>query len=335
MADLDRTHWRAYKTDERAMELAKATVATIYQEAAVGDSDEDRKKIGAWARTSQNTARLQAMIKMAKSERDLWASVDDFDRDPYLLNFTNATVDLRTGYCTQHDPRDMISCLVPYAYNPYAQAPLWERLIYRCTQCDETGGTAKFLKRALGYMMVGSNPQQKFFLFVGPKRTGKSKVLEISARALGSDYAAVSQPKLITRSRWNTHHDSETWSIRGKRLVAISETDAGMDLDEAVVKNLTGASVIAMRGLHRAKEIQALVTWTLIVGTDEEPNVEKWDDAIGRRIVKIPSGPSLDPSEVDFDLESKIINGEVEGVLAWLVAGAIEWHRMRITYGDG
>ena len=108
-----------------------------------------------------------------------------------------------------------------------------------------------------------------------------------------------------------------------------------MDLDEAVVKNLTGASVIAMRGLHRAKEIQALVTWTLIVGTNEEPNVEKWDDAIGRRIVKIPSGPSLDPSEVDLDLESKIINGEVEGVLAWLVAGAMEWHRMRITYGDG
>ena len=201
----DSTHWRAYQTDERAMELAKATVATIYQEAAVGDSDEDRKKIGAWARASQNTARLQAMIKMAKSERDLWASVDDFDRDPYLLNFTNATVDLRTGYWKQHDPRDMISRLVPHAYNPYAQAPLWERLIFRCTQCDETGGTAEFLKRALGYMLVGSNPQQKFFLFVGPKRTGKSKVLEISARALGSDYAAISQPKLITRSRWNTH----------------------------------------------------------------------------------------------------------------------------------
>jgi P4 family phage/plasmid primase-like protien len=331
----DDTHWRAYKTDERAMELAKATVATIYQEAAESDSDEDRKKIGAWARTSQNTARLQAMIKMAKSERDLWASVDDFDRDPYLLNFTNATVDLRTGGWKQHDPRDMISCVVPYAYNPYAQAPLWQRLIYRCTQCGETGGTAEFLKRALGYMLMGSNPQQKFFLFVGPKRTGKSKALEISARALGSDYAAVSQPKLITRSRWNTHHDSETWSIRGKRLVAISETDAGMDLDEAIVKNLTGASVIAMRGLHRAKEIQAPVTWTLMVGTNEEPNVEKWDDAIGRRIVKIPSGPSLDPSEVDFDLESKIINGEVEGVLAWLVAGAVEWHRMRIAYGDG
>jgi hypothetical protein len=48
----------------------------------------------------------------------------------------------------------MISCLVPHSYDAYAQAPLWERLIARCTQCDETGGTAEFLKRALGCMLV-------------------------------------------------------------------------------------------------------------------------------------------------------------------------------------
>ena len=35
--------------------------------------------------------------------------------------------------------------------------------------------------------------------------------------------------------------------------MAISETDAGMDLDEAVVKNLTGASIVAMRGLHQGQ----------------------------------------------------------------------------------
>jgi phage/plasmid-associated DNA primase len=43
-----------------------------------------------------------------------------------MLNFTNATVDLRSGSCKQHDPRDMISCLVPSAYNALAQAPLWQ-----------------------------------------------------------------------------------------------------------------------------------------------------------------------------------------------------------------
>ncbi len=132
----------------------------------------------------------------------------------------------------------------------------------------------------------------------------------------------ISQSKLVTKSKWSTHHDGETWSIRGKRLVAISETDAGMDLDEAMVKNLTGASTMAMRGLYRDKESQVPVTWTIIISANEEPNVEKWDDAIGRRVIKIPSGPSLELLEVDLDLGRA--PNEAEGVLAawWLGASA-------------
>ena len=161
------------------------------------------------------------------------------------------------------------------------------------------------------------------------------EALEISARVLGPDYAIIWQPKLITRSKFGTHHDSETWSITGKRLVAISETDAGMDLDEAMVKNLTGASTMAMRGLYRAKESQVPVTWTIVIGTNEEPNVEKWDDAIGRRVIKIPSGPSLETWEVDLDLEDKILESEAEGVLASLVAGCVHWHQLRSANGTG
>jgi phage/plasmid-associated DNA primase len=114
--------------------------------------------------------------------------------------------------------------------------------VLRCTRCDGSGQTAEYLLRFLGYALLGRNVEQRLTFIVGPKRTGKSKALEISARVLGPDYAIISQPKPITRSKFGTHHDSETWSIRGKRLVAISETDAGMDLDEAMVKNLTPLS---------------------------------------------------------------------------------------------
>jgi phage/plasmid-associated DNA primase len=57
-----------------------------------------------------------------------------------------------------------------------------------------------------------------------------------------------------------------------------------------MVKNLTGASTMSMRGLYQAREAQVPVTWTIIIGTNEEPNVEKWNEAIGRRVTKIPSG---------------------------------------------
>ena len=46
---------------------------------------------------------------------------------------------------------------------------------------------------------------------------------------------------------------------------------------------------MAMRGLYRDKESQMPVTWTIIISANEEPNVEKLDDAIGRRVIKIPA----------------------------------------------
>lgn len=329
----DGTRWRRSKTDEKVIELAKKTVWTIYQEAEAAETDSDALR--KWATRSHGSERLSAMVRMAKSDHELWSEYHDFDKDPYLLNFTNGTVDLRTGAIRAHDPEDMISCLVPHRYDPYARALLWESLIFRCTRCDASGQTAEYLLRFLGYALLSRNVEQKLALIVGPKRTGKSKALEISVAVLGPDYASISQPKLITRSKSGTHHDSETWSIRGKRLLAISETDAAMDLDEAMVKNLTGASTMAMRGLYMARETQASVTWTIIIGTNEEPNVEKWDDAIGRRMIKIPSGPSLETWEVDLDLKDKILESEAEGVLASLVAGCARWHQVRSANGTG
>jgi hypothetical protein len=55
-----------------------------------------------------------------------------------------------------------------------------------------------------------------------------------------------------------------------------------------MVKNLTGASTMAMRGLYGGKESEVPVTWTIIIGANEEQAVERWDDAIGRRVTKIP-----------------------------------------------
>ena len=108
-----------------------------------------------------------------------------------------------------------------------------------------------------------------------------------------------------------------------------------MDLDEAMVKNLTGASTMAMRGLYRDKESQVPVTWTIIIGTNEEPNVEKWDDAIGRRVIKIPvvrrwrCGRSTSTSRT----RSWRARPRVSWRRWWL--GACEWHQLRSANGTG
>ena len=81
------------------------------------ESDPLRK----WATRSHGSERLSAMVKMAKFDQQMCSEYKDFDTDPYLFTFTNGTVDLRTGAIRAHDPEDMISCLVPHTYSPYAQ----------------------------------------------------------------------------------------------------------------------------------------------------------------------------------------------------------------------
>jgi phage/plasmid-associated DNA primase len=65
----DGRRWRRYKTDEKVIDLAKKTVRTNYQEAVAMESDPLRK----WATRSHGSERLSAMVKMAKSDQQMWS----------------------------------------------------------------------------------------------------------------------------------------------------------------------------------------------------------------------------------------------------------------------
>ncbi len=93
----DGRRWAIDKTG--AIErLAKKTVRKIYIEASNSDLDDDEvKAIVRWARASENTARLQAMLTMAKSESGIPIGVDQLDAQAWLLNCENGTIDLKTG----------------------------------------------------------------------------------------------------------------------------------------------------------------------------------------------------------------------------------------------
>jgi hypothetical protein len=67
-------------------------------------------------------------------------------------------------------------------------------------------------------MLVGNNIEQKLPLIIGEKRTASPRSSKAGARLLGPDYAVISQSRLVTKSQSSTHHDSETWSIRGRRV---------------------------------------------------------------------------------------------------------------------
>lgn len=279
------------------------------------------------AASSHSAKSIRAMIDLARGDSRLWAEADDFDTHPYLWNFLNGTVDIRTKIRRDHDPEQLITKLIPHEYAPDAVAPRWLRLVSRTFQgaAAVDSGVLPFVKKMHGYTCLGFNPEQRAFILQGPPNTGKTQILEVPADVLGPDYAHKSRTELISRVR-NGHHSSERLSLSGKHYVYISETSSTFNLDESTFKELTGDGSITTYKLYDGVERNTRVTWTIVLATNSFPNVEEWDDAIRRRVVVLPAGPPVPPEEQDQTLKAWIVANEAEGVLTYLVEGAHEWY---------
>jgi putative DNA primase/helicase len=320
----DGRRWERQPDETRVEGLAKKMALSIADEARLTTDDSTRQALLKWASQTLNMGKIRAAVQALKSVPSIRIESDRLNRNAYALNTLNGTVDLRTGELRPHTPADMLTRLVPHNYVPGKYSPMWRSLLNRATKVDETGATAGFLGMALGYMLIGGNPEHRMFFLIGPGGTGKSQIVEIPTLVLGTDYAWTSKPSLITKGRSDVHTE-EVAVLEHKRFISISETDGSMRLDEAMFKTVTGQSHMAMRKLYDVQRL-AQIDATIIVGTNEAPMISKFDEAVKRRLVIIPSGPSLTPDEKDIGLRNKIVEHEAEGVLAGLVRGATTWY---------
>lgn len=318
--------WEGHRWREENMEkikrLAKDTVKKIYQEVPTGADKEERKKIVAHAIRSENTNRLDAMIKEAKSEPQVAVASTSLDQDPWLLNVQNGTIDLRTGKLRLHRRSDLITKLVPVDYNPEAKCPLWESFL------DKIMGGRKelvrFLQQAVGYSLTGETIEQVLFVMWGSGSNGKSTFLN-TLQALFGDYAKRTGFTTFLNDRNNDGKYNDLAALVGSRLVFASESKAGGSLNEAVIKEITGGDSISVRFLYK-EFFTYTPAFKLWLCTNHKPWIQGADHAIWRRIRLIPFEIRISDEEADRTLPQKLME-ELPGILKWAVEGCLSWQR--------
>src|SRR5262245_25629876 len=103
------THWQVDETGE-VVRLAKNVVAGLYAEAGYEVEDPERRAaLGRHAMQSESVRALRAMIELAETEPGISVLPEQLDRDPWLFNVLNGTLDLRTITLRPHDRRDLIT----------------------------------------------------------------------------------------------------------------------------------------------------------------------------------------------------------------------------------
>jgi putative DNA primase/helicase len=298
---------------------AVETARAIFRDAERVADEEEQKKISEWAILSQSLERLKAMWTLAKA--DLAVSPEELDTDPMLLNVENGTIDLRAGALKRHDRADRITKLAPVRYDPKAKAPRFMRFLKQVLVDDEL---IAFVQRFLGYSLTGSTEERALAVLHGVGKNGKSTLVELFIDLMG-DYAAAADAETIMRQKFaGSARQYQLAELKGVRFVALSETRRGAQLEESVVKQITGNDTINARAPY-GRPFTYRPQFALWLSTNHKPEIPDGSEAIWDRMKLIPFTQRFDGRKADPKLPEKL-REELSGVLTWAVMGAVSWH---------
>ena len=200
------------------------------------------------AEAVRNISFAGGVEKFARSDRQMVATSETWDRDPFLLGTPAGTVDLRTGELREPDPRDGITKITAVAPAETADCPRWRRFLVE-TFGDKEPELIRFIQQWSGYCLTGDIREHALAFGFGNGKNGKSVWLT-TITSIMRDYAVTAPMEAFTASKFD-RHPTELAMLRGARLVTASETEKDRRWAESRIKQITGGDRISARFMRQ------------------------------------------------------------------------------------
>lgn len=281
--------------------------------------------------------------------REIYALSQDFDAKSWLLGVRNGVIDLRTGQLREETQEDLITrhCDVDYdpGASPIVEGRDVEHFLY--STCGMNHGVPDeafyaYLKRRLGIALWGGNKLQSFEIWQGAGSDGKSALALMIQGALGDSanggYSAATKPEIIMSGYRNQNPEGASpflVLLRGARVVFASETKDNAQINESLVKQLTGGEKLLARANYQSGG-SFKVDFTFFLMTNPMPNCANLDNALLTRLCIMPfkvrwqrHGEQLDdnkhlPLGDPWWVEEACNNMDVRRyLLRWMVEGCV------------
>ncbi|WP_185982993.1 DNA primase family protein [Aureimonas mangrovi] len=316
----------------------------------------------AHGKSSCNSAKLDNMLKEAQPY--LARTVDAMNTDPMALNCRNGTIRFVRIEDEESDPEeprflwrarldahrreDFITKLAeaslcdpssgPSGINPaepgealftedaldamaHRLAPTFIEFLHR-VQPDIR--MRAYLRRLAGYMLTGLTGEQIIAFFYGIGANGKSTFTDVLGKIL-SDYAVTLGIESFTGDvrRGGADATPDLARLNGAYACFASEGDETARLKEGLIKLLTGDDKIAVRKLHQ-DFVEITIKAKFVITGNHKPIIRGDDDGIWRRVHLFEWPVQIPAAERDRHLPDKLL-AERDGILAWMLAGTLEY----------
>jgi P4 family phage/plasmid primase-like protien len=212
--------------------------------------------------------------------------MEKLDTKPYLLCCSNFVIDFENGIHRKGQPDDYLSKCTNIDYIPLNEEKHKDTIAEINLFMDQLfpeKELRQYMWQHLASCLVGTNDNQAFNIYTGSGANGKSKLVELMSKCLG-DYKATVPITLITGKRNSIGStSSEIVQLKGVRYAVIQEPSKNEQINEGIMKEITGGDPIQGRALFKDM-ITFIPQFKLTVCTNTMFDIKSNDDGTWRRI---------------------------------------------------
>lgn len=318
----DRGRWYAWngivwEPCPRTTGIAREYAKRVARSLPVTNADDAK-----WKRESLSARGITNMLRQAETDERISVTQDQLDAHPWELNTPGGIVDLHTGALHPSAASHLHTRLTACTPDPGADTSAWTDFLDTTFRGDTD--LIDYLQRLVGYSAVGMVGAHVLPYCYGSGGNGKGVFLETCVKVLG-DYATTAPAGFLMAKQYQGH-ETELARLSGARMVLCSEVNDDDRFDEGRVKLLTGGDSITARFMHQ-DHFTFTPTHQLWAMGNHQPHVRAGGPSFWRRLRLIPFLHQVDEADAVDDLQGILSRDHGPAVLAWIIEGAVRYHR--------
>jgi putative DNA primase/helicase len=316
-------HWNGKYWEQDTASLYAAIEDTLMRRRTEAVTCEEEKIVEA---SKRNKYRVEGAEFMLQSR--LRAKIEEFDSDPDKINVANGVIDFETGELIPHDPSQRFTYVAPVGYYADSDSSQWEAFLQEAvTPAGEEPDQEllDFIQQAMGYSFTGHTREERLFYIYGPTRSGKGTFTEAILKLIPRPISMEVDFNTFTAKRDGNDQNFDLADMKPSRIVFASESNKYQSLNPGKIKQLTGGNYTTAAFKHKDR-FSYRPQYTVWLSSNHKAMGDPEDDALWYRVLVIEF-PNSHAGHEDTTLKERLKSESAQqGILKWIVDGAIRWY---------
>jgi putative DNA primase/helicase len=229
--------------------------------------------------------------------------------NPETVNCLNGELELECGRwrLTPHCREHYRTTQIPVVFDPTAQAPIFQAFLDQIFRDDDDKAEKKSaVLELIGYTLMSHARQEIFVMLIGAGANGKSVLLAVLEKLIGTNNVAAVQPTNFDRSFQRAH-------LHEKLANIVTELKQGEVIADAELKAITSGEPATVEHKFQPPFVMRPYA-TCWFGTNHMPHTRDFSDALFRRATIITFNRVFQKSEQNPILKDELAK-ELPGIL--------------------